>query len=291
MIGTALGAGFRRDGHEVIPLRRSCEPAHSPAWFQNSETGQVEVRLDEGVDVVVHLAGENLARGRWTGRRKVEIRESRVQGTGAIAKAIAGLTKKPRVVIGASATGYYGDRGEEECTEESSPGSGFLAEVCEAWEAAWSLLSGQEVRVVRLRIGMVLASEGGALARVLPVFRLGLGGVLGSGLQYWSWIHLEDLVRVVMKVVEDEALSGAVNATSPDPVTNRTFTRELAAVLRRRAWLPVPQWGLRCLLGEMADELLLSGARVIPQKLQGAGFRFDYPSLSGALESVARQRA
>jgi uncharacterized protein (TIGR01777 family) len=238
------------------------------------------------MDVVVHLAGENLAAGRWTERRRGLIRASRVQGTRAIAEAVARLSRKPRVVVSASATGFYGNRGEEICTEESGPGTGFLAEVCQAWEAAWQPLKNLGVRVVRLRIGIVLAAEGGALSKVLPVFRCGFGGVLGSGRQYWSWVHLEDLVRVVLHAMADEACVGAVNVVSPDPVTNRTFTRELASVLRRPAFFPAPRWGLRWLFGEMADEILLSGARVVPQRLQELGFEFEHPTLREALERV-----
>lgn len=291
LVGTALTSRLEHEGHRVVRLTRSRSGSAQENWNWDPETGRIDARFGEGMEAVVHLAGENLAAGRWTPRRKTRIRESRVRGTQVLAEAIGHLSVKPRVVIGASATGIYGHQGNAVCTEETPlPVAGFLSAVCREWEAAWQPLTDAGVRVVLLRIGMVLAGTGGALAKMLPIFRLGLGGRLGSGSQYWSWIHLDDLVRVILCALEDGQLEGAFNAVAPDPVTNAEFTRELASVLKRPAWLPVPRWGLRLAVGEMADEVLLSSARVIPERLQRFGFTFRHPTLSEALAGIIHGR-
>ena len=239
----------------------------------------------EGADVVVHLAGESVASGRWTEQRKRAIHESRVAGTRLLAEGLAALRRRPRVLVSASAIGFYGNAGDEVRTEASPLGSGFLAEVCRDWEAACSPAIEAGIRVVKLRIGLVLAPGGGALARMLPIFRMGLGGQLGDGTQWMSWVTLHDLVRIVALAVDDDAIDGPVNAVAPAPVRNADFTRALAAAVHRPALLPVPAFVLRLLAGEMADEMLLSSTRAAPQRLTERGFRFDHPELETALRA------
>ena len=233
-----------------------------------------------GADVVVHLAGAPIA-VRWTARRKREILESRVAGTRRVVDAIAKLQPAPRVFVCASAIGFYGDRGSEELTEESRPGTDFLAGVVREWELA---AQGAPVRSVQLRFGIVLSPGGGALAKMLPAFRLGVGGRLGSGGQWMSWIALHDLVRVIRFVITSDGLHGPLNAVAPHPVTNAEFTATLGRVVRRPAVIPVPAFALRGLFGEMAGQTMLASQRVMPRRLEVAGFRFDYPTLAGALQ-------
>jgi uncharacterized protein (TIGR01777 family) len=236
-----------------------------------------------GVDAVVHLAGESIAGGRWTEARKRRIRDSRVSSTRLLARALAQLASPPRVLVAASATGYYGDRGAEVLREESAPGAGFLAGVCREWEAAAEPAARHGIRVVHLRIGLVLSRDGGALASLLTPFRLGAGGPVGSGAQYWSWITLDDLLGAILHALTTEALAGPVNAVAPNPVTNREFAKTLGRVLRRPALLPLPAFAARLVLGEMADALLLASARVVPARLQATGYAFRAPTLEGAL--------
>jgi hypothetical protein len=249
-------------------------------------------RLDPALvsdfDAVVHLAGRSLA-GRWTPRRQREIRDSRLAGTGTIARAVAESFRaggKPAVLISASAVGYYGNRGSELLSESSGCGTGFLAELCRDWEAAALAATAAGVRVLLPRFGLVLSREGGALAKMLPAFRLGLGGRLGAGEQFWSWITLEDAVAAIVFIIGQQQLSGPVNLTSPNPVSNAEFTRLLAQALRRPAFLPAPALALRLAFGEMADEALLSSQRVQAAKLASAGFRWRHPELSAALRAV-----
>jgi uncharacterized protein (TIGR01777 family) len=238
------------------------------------------------VDAVVHLAGESIAAGRWTAAVKERIRRSRVDGTRLLAETLARLERRPRVLVSASAVGYYGDRGDEPLTEESPPGVGFLADVARAWEAAADPARAVGIRVVHPRLGLVLAREGGALPRMALPFRLGLGGVIGSGRQYWSWIALPDAVRVIERALADATLAGPVNAVAPAPATNREFTRALGRVLGRPTLLPFPALGVRLLMGEMGRALLLGSARVLPRRLERAGFRFEHPELEGALRGA-----
>jgi uncharacterized protein (TIGR01777 family) len=237
---------------------------------------------------VVHLAGENIAR-RWTRAAKTRIRASRVDATRLLCEALARLPQPPRVLVCASATGYYGDRGDELLDERSQPGTGFLPEVCQAWEAATQPARQRGIRVVHLRLGIVLARHGGALARMLLAFRLGLGGRVGTGQQYWSWILLEDLLRVVELAIQDDGLSGAVNTVSPAPATNAEFARTLARALRRPAFLPLPAFAVRMIFGEMGREVLLASARVRPARLLEGGFEFRYPQLAAALAHSLNQ--
>lgn len=244
-----------------------------------------------GVDAVVHLAGENIASGRWTKAKKERIRDSRVNGTRNLCESLSLLPEPPRVLVCASAIGYYGDRGEIALTEADQPGRGFLPEVCTAWERATKPATDEGIRVVNLRIGIVLTPEGGALQQMLLPFQLGLGGKVGNGRQYWSWISLPDLVRAIQFAIETESLSGAVNAVAPNPVTNEVFTQKLGRVLRRPTLVPLPAFAARLVLGEMADDLLLSSIRVVPQKLQNAGFEFEHPELERALRAVLNRNS
>jgi uncharacterized protein (TIGR01777 family) len=232
----------------------------------------------------IHLSGDNVAQGRWTKAKKKRIYESRINSTKIIAGCISRMDPPPQLLINASATGYYGDRGEQQLEEGAEAGSGFLADVCRDWEAATEPAVQAGVRVVQLRIGVVLSVKGGALAQMLRPFRLGAGGVIGSGQQYWSWITLEDLIAVIGHCLTDPALSGPVNAVSPNPVTNRTFTKALGRILHRPTILPLPAFAARMALGQMADELLLASTRVIPRKLIDAGFPFRHGDLESALQ-------
>jgi hypothetical protein len=240
------------------------------------------------MDAVVHLAGETIA-GRWTPEKKRKIYDSRVLGTRNLVEGLTRLDaqEKPKVLVSASAVGYYGDRGDERLTEEAPPSEGFLSKVCQDWEREARRAEELGLRVVRLRFGIVLGPGGGALQTMLPLFKLGLGGPLGSGRQWWSWVHLDDVVGLITFALENEAFSGAVNATAPNPVRQREFARTLGRVLRRPAALPAPAFALRLALGEFAGELLAS-TQAIPQKAQEMGYRFKYPELEGALRQILR---
>jgi len=280
LVGAALVSRLTASGHRVVPLRRGAAgSAAEPTW--NPETRQVHLPASVSLDAVVHLAGENIAQ-RWTGAAKARIRASRVDATRLLSEALAGLASPPRVLVCASATGFYGDRGDEVLDEQSGPGTGFLAEVCQAWEAAAAPARQRGIRVAHLRLGVVLARQGGALAKMLPAFRLGLGGRLGGGRQYWSWITLEDLLGVVERVLQDEQVSGVVNTVAPEATTNADFTAALARALRRPAFLPVPAFVVRGVFGEMGREALLASARVRPARLLDAGFSFRFPNLDAA---------
>ena len=235
---------------------------------------------------VVHLAGENIAAGRWTPARKAEIRRSRVDGTRNLCEVLARLPHPPKVLVSASAIGLYGDRGAEILTEESAAGTGFLAEVCREWEAAAAPAARVGIRVVNLRFGMVLSPTGGALKKMLLPFKLGMGGRIGSGEQFTSWIALDDVIGAIHHVLCEESVRGAVNAVAPEPASNADFTRTLARVLRRPTLLPLPAFAARLALGEMADALLLGGARVMPARLQASGYRFRFPDLESALRHL-----
>jgi uncharacterized protein len=284
LIGTALVTRLTESGHGVVPLRRA-EVSSGPGATWNPETGQVRLDSARPFEAVVHLAGENIAQ-RWTARAKERIRASRVEGTRRLCEALAGVPQPPRVLVCASATGYYGDRGAEVLDEASQPGTGFLAEVCQAWEAAATPVRQRGIRVVHLRLGIVLARRGGALARIISVFRLGLGGRVGSGRQYWSWITLEDVLRVVDLALRDSSLSGPVNAVAPEAATNASFTTALSRALRRPACLPVPALFVRAAFGQMGREALLASVRARPARLLAAGFKFRLPDLDAAFSHL-----
>jgi len=241
--------------------------------------------LVSGFDAVIHLTGESVA-GRWTAVKKVRIRNSRVLSTTNLSNALAKSESPPKVFLCASAIGYYGNRGDEILTEESPSGAGFLPEVCREWEAATEPAAKADIRTVNLRTGIVLSRSGGALKQMLLPFRLGLGGRIGSGRQWWSWIHIEDFIAAVHHTLQNESVKGPVNMVSPGPVTNAEFTKTLARVLRRPAILPVPAFAARLALGQLADEALLAGARVEPKKLVESGFDFKFPDLGSALENL-----
>jgi uncharacterized protein (TIGR01777 family) len=288
LIGSALVGRLAEDGHAVARLVRSPpRPDQSDIQWDPAH-GKLDCSALEGFDAVVHLAGENIAQGRWTDAKKARIRDSRVQGTRLLAQTLAGSPRAPKVLVSASAIGFYGNRGDEELDEDSPGGKGFLADVCRAWESAAQPAADAGIRVVNLRFGVVLSAAGGALAKLLPVFRLGLGGPTGSGRQYMSWITLDDLVEVILHVVMTDSLDGPVNAVAPQPVTNRQFARTLGRVLRRPAFFRTPACPLRIMLGEMADELLLSSARVLPRRLLDSGFAFRDPGLEQALARLLK---
>ena len=283
-IGAALVSSLAEAGHHTIRLRR--EPRGrdvGPTW--NPETGQIHLDDALPLDAVVHLAGENIAQ-RWTRAAKARIRSSRVDATRLLSEAVARLPQPPRVMVCASATGFYGDRADELLDERSQPGNGFLAEICRAWEAAADPARQSGIRVVNLRLGIVLAKHGGALAKMLPIFRLGLGGRLGSGGQYLSWIALDDLMRVVELALLDNRINGPFNAVSPQSPTNKEFTSSLSRALHRPAFLPVPALFVQALFGEMGREALLASARVQPARLLEMGFSFLYPELNAALRHL-----
>lgn len=283
-IGSALVSRLANGGHRVVPLRRASRgSAAGPTW--NPQAGHIRLEPAGSLNAVVHLAGENIAQ-RWTTAAKQRIRASRVDATGLLCEALARLPHPPRVLVCASATGFYGDRGEEVLDEKSAPGTGFLPEVCQAWEAAAEPARERGIRVVHLRLGIVLARHGGALAKMLPAFRLGLGGRLGTGEQYWSWIALGDLLQIVERALDDDALTGAVNAVSPEAATNVRFTNALARSLSRPAFLPVPAFAVKLLFGAMGREALLASARVQPARLLERGFMFCLPGLDAALNSA-----
>jgi len=262
-----------------------------PVYHWDPERGEFDGNSLSGADAVVSLAGENIAGGRWTRERKRRIVESRVEATRFLVRRMGERTPPPRALVSASAVGIYGNRGEEVLTEESPPGAGFLAELCRAWEEAASSALEAGVRVVVARFGMVLDAAGGVLERLLPIFKLGIGGPLGSGKQWMSWVALPDVLQVIETALSREDVSGPVNVVSPAPVRNRDFTRALGRVLRRPAFLPAPAPALRLAFGAMADEALLSSACVAPKKLTSLGYRFAFEDLERAFRNVLSVKA
>ena len=291
LIGTALVPFLKSRGHEVLRLvRRRPQATDELPW--DPERGEIDHAALEGVNAVVHLAGANLAEGRWTAARKAVLRESRVTSTGFLAETLARLSRPPSVLVSSSAIGYYGNRGGEWLDETAAPGNGFLARLVADWEGACEPAAGAGIRVVPLRSGMVLTAGGGALGRMLLPFRLGMAGVLGPGTQFMSWIALDDLLGALLFVIDTPALTGPVNTTTPTPVTNREFTKTLGRVLRRPTIAPAPGFVLRLLFGELADAALLASARVLPRRLREAGFAFRFPELEAALRHLlARPRS
>ena len=246
-------------------------------------TGELDAAMLEGTEAVVHLAGENIAVGRWNNARKKKIRESRVDGTRLLCEKLAEMPTPPKVLICASAIGYYGHRGDESLTEESPVGEGFLPDVCREWEEATEAAAKAGIRVIRLRIGIVLSPRGGALKKMLVPFKMGTGGKVGDGRQYMSWISLDDLAAVIVHCIKDESISGAVNAVAPEAVTNKVFTKTLGKVLRRPTMFPLPAFAAKIIFGEMAEAMLLCSSRVVPKALADSGFEFAHPGLESAL--------
>jgi uncharacterized protein len=283
LVGAQLAAFLTTGGHTVLPLVRRAPPPGTDEIAWDPERGTIDTARLDGVDAVVHLAGEPLAAARWTDAHKARVRASRVDGTALLATTLARLARPPRVLVSASAIGIYGDRGDVPLDETSAPGMGFLPDVCSAWEAATAPAADAGIRVVLARIGVVLAGQGGALATMAPPFRFGLGGVVGDGRQVMSWIALDDLVGALHHLLWTDGVRGPVNATAPEPVTNATFVRTLGGVLHRPTVLPLPTPAVRLLFGEMGETLLLGGARVLPRALLASGFRFLHADLAEAL--------
>ncbi len=284
LVGSALVPFLTSGGHDAIRLVRTKPKRGEVQW--DPSAGRIDPAALEDFDAVVHLAGESIASGRWTPAKKARIRDSRVEGTRILSEALAQLKRPPKVFVCASAIGYYGDRGADIVDEDSAPGAGFLADVCREWEAAAQPVLQSPTRVVHLRLGVVLSAAGGALASMLPVFRLGAGGVIGSGEQYISWVALDDVVGIIHHVLNTLALQGPVNAVAPEPVTNRDYTKTLGTILSRPTILPLPAFVARAAMGEMAQELLLSSTRVQPHRLLDSGYRFRFPQLEGALRHL-----
>lgn len=287
LIGSGLVPMLEKRGWRVIRLVRSLKDTPEPQvrWTPRGDWIDFEGLAADPPEAVIHLAGENIV-GRWTEAKKRQIRESRVRGTRLLSQALAELEVKPKVLVCASALGYYGDRGEEELDEASAAGQGFLAGVCKEWEAAADPAREAGIRTVHVRVGMVLSAEGGALAKMLTPFKWGLGGVVGDGRQYMSWISREDIAGIFTEAVENPELSGPVNGGSPNPVTNREFTETLGKVLGRPTFLPAPGFAVRLAMGEMADELLLASTRMIPRKIMGSPYKFRDLELEPALRRI-----
>lgn len=289
LIGTALQKSFAEKGYEMLlASRNEAEDEQHVQW--NADTGFAEEDLPklEGLDAVIHLAGEGIAGLRWTDEKKKAIRDSRVHGTRTMIEAFSKIKNRPKTFISGSAIGFYGDRDDEELTETSAAGDTFLAETCREWEAESRRAEDLGIRTVLLRTGIVLSKDGGALATMLTPFKFGVGGVVGSGKQWMSWISLDDVVAVVNSALENDNLRGAVNLSSPNPVTNEEFTKTLGSVLYRPTILPLPEFAVHMLMGEMGDALLLDSTRVIPKRLLDAGFEFKYPDLKDALEHAVK---
>jgi uncharacterized protein (TIGR01777 family) len=287
-LGSALTSSLQADGHRVLRLvRGGITNGDEIGW--DPDAGRIDAPALEGVDAVVHLAGEGIGEHRWTGVQKRRILESRAKGTAVLAAAVASRERKPQVLVAASAIGYYGDRGDELLNEDSAPGDDFLADVCKKWERETQPALDAGVRVVNLRTGIVLARHGGTLQRMLLPFRLGLGGKQGSGRQWMSWISLTDHVAAMRAAIKDARLSGPVNLTSPNPVTNADFAAALGRVLNRPTVLPTPMFVLKLRYGEeLIDSLLLGSQRVLPNRLEDIAFPFEYPVLVPALEAILR---
>ena len=285
LIGSELAARLQRAGDEVTRLVRSRPGPGDAVWDIGAST--IDAPALEGHDAVVHLAGAGIGDHRWSESYKREVHDSRTRGTALLCETLAKLERPPRVLVSGSAVGWYGDRGDEQLSEASGPGTGFLAEVVKDWEAATEAASDAGIRVVRLRSGVVLSRKGGALKKQLLPFKLGAGGKLGSGKQWLSWIALDDEVGAILHLIRRETLRGPVNATAPNPVTNAEFTQALGAALHRPTIATVPRFALKAVFGgQMATEMLLAGQRVLPRALEASGFTFRFPRVDEALRAL-----
>ncbi|MFO0977822.1 MAG: TIGR01777 family oxidoreductase [Planctomycetaceae bacterium] len=284
LVGSSLVTALKASGHQVRPMVRKSGSNGSEEILWDLQRGIANPERLKGVDTVIHLAGENIASGRWNTAIKERIRNSRVQGTRSLVNSLKAAESRPSTLVCASAVGFYGHRGDEVLTEASPAGTGFLADVCREWEAEAMKAEELGIRVVCVRIGVVLSRQGGALAKMLLPFKLGAGGIVGNGRQYWSWIGLTDLVRVLQFCAETPSVRGPVNAVSPEAATNYQFTKALGSVLHRPTIFPLPAFMAKLVLGEMADELLLASIRVQPAALQKAGFKFEAGDLKQCLE-------
>jgi len=285
LIGHALLSSLTADGHSVVRLTRSQTHATGGQVLWDPRAGTIHADDLEGFDAVVHLAGETIV-GRWTPAKKARIIDSRVKGTWLLCESLANSHSRPKVLVSASAIGYYGDRADQALDEQSAAGSLFLSEVTKAWEAATEPAARSGIRVVNLRIGFVLSRAGGGLATMLLAFKLGMGGRVGSGHQYVSWIAIDDVVAAITHAIQSDSLHGPVNCVAPHPVTNREFTKTLGRVLRRPTIFPLPAFAARLVMGEMAENLLLASTRVEPARLLASGYEFRFPQLEGALRHV-----
>ncbi|HEX8398550.1 MAG TPA: TIGR01777 family oxidoreductase [Pyrinomonadaceae bacterium] len=289
LVGRQLVPFLRENGHEVFSLvRQAPNNEHEIQWNAEKGIEASELKKIENFDAVVHLAGAGIADERWTKERKRIIRDSRVIGTRVLIDSLQKLENPPRTFVSASAIGYYGDRKDEILNEDSPPGKDFLSGVGVEWEAEANKAADFGARVVRLRIGIVLSTEGGALKEMLTPFKMGVGGRVGKGTQFVSWIHLRDLIRVIQFALENGDLTDAVNATAPNPVTNAEFAEKLGVALHRPSLVPVPEFALRLMFGELADALLLTGARVVPEKLLTNNFQFEFERIEDALRDLLK---
>jgi len=289
LVGTHLIPTLLAKGHEVQKLvRKVSQSVDEIQWDAEKGFAESEQSKLENFDAVVHLAGDNVASENWSEEKKRKIRDSRVVGTRVLIAALKQTQNPPKHFVSASAIGFYSNCGDEVLTEDSAKGEGFLPEVCSAWEAEAQRAEEFGARTVCLRIGIVLAKDGGALEKMLTPFKLGVGGVVGSGKQWMSWIALDDLIKIIHYALENKNLHGSVNAISPNPVTNQEFTKTLGGVLNRPAILPIPEFGIKLLFGEMGKTLLLEGARILPKKLEDAGFKFNFTNLEDALKHVLK---
>lgn len=286
LVGTELCKQLGSDGHTVVPVIR-CEANHDQISWKPSE-GKIAASEFEGIDAVVHLAGENVAEGRWNAEKKRRIMDSRSKSTRLLSKTLADLKEKPKVFVCASAVGFYGDHRQDAVDEDSGPGEGFLADVCKAWEDACKPARDAGIRTVNLRIGVVLSKHGGALAKMLTPFKMCAGGIVGSGKQVWSWVSVHDVVGAIKHAIENESVNGPLNATSPNASTNYEFTKALGHVLGRPTIMPLPAFAAKLVLGEMAEALLLSSSRVIPKKLQQTGYQFKHEDLEATLRALLK---
>jgi uncharacterized protein (TIGR01777 family) len=290
LIGSELYSFLTNKKHRILRMVRRGTPKPDEILW-NPSSGALGSSSLEGLDAVVHLAGESIASKRWTAKKMRRIRESRIKGTNLLAQSLAHLSDPPKVLVSVSAVGFYGNRGEEQLNEESGAGEGFLAQVCREWESATAPASERGIRVVIPRVGMILSARGGVLSQMLPIYRLGIGGTIGSGRQYMSWIAIDDMVGVINHVIQHDSVRGPVNAVSPNPVTNSTFSKTLGRVLSRPTMFALPAFAVQLALGKMADELLLSSSRVSPVRLVESGFRFAFPKLEEALRYILHRPA
>jgi uncharacterized protein len=292
LIGTALAAALEQRGDQVTRLVRSEPAAGAGEAHWDPAKGEIDATAFEGQDAVVHLAGVGIGDHRWSETHKSAVLESRVLGTTLLARTLGRMDSPPPTLVSASAVGYYGDRGDEVLTEDSGPGTGFLTDVCRRWETATTAAADAGVRVVHARTGIVLSAAGGALKQMLLPFKLGLGGRIGSGRQWWSWIAIDDEVGAILHAAGDATVRGPLNLTAPEPATNEEFTRTLNRVLHRPTLLPTPTFALKAMFGrEAVDEMFLGGQRAVPERLQESGYRFAFPSLEGALRHVLHKGA
>ncbi len=288
LVGSELTPLLIANGHEVTRLVRR-EPSDEGLIRWDPLADAFDAHPLEGVDAVVHLAGENIGQGRWNAAKKQAMCDSRIRATRTLCEGLARMATPPRTLVCASAIGYYGERGDQSMTEDCPPGKGFLAELVRDWEQASKSAEDAGIRVVILRLGVLLSTKGGALAKMLTPFQLGVGGAVGGGKQYWSWMSIDDAAGVILHALQTDQLAGPVNAVAPNAETNAAFTKTLGAVLRRPTWLPMPACLARLALGEMADELLLTSTRVLPDKLIETGYEFRYPKLEDALRHLLKR--